>query len=238
MTLSSRRPFRLARQAEPPTPRSPVKRGRSRRRRQGLPSQDGSIGAVARPVVPGGASAQAQACRHSRLAHRAHVAPRPAVRRRSIVAPAVAGVDKAAARAVASSRAARGCARGTHIESRHARASTPLRPRHRDLEALGSVRLRARLGHGARGLQRRRRRLALLPARARPAARPTAGARTASPAICDRYQVLVFRPGPLERPRPDPEGAPVRRRALRGQSRRGRQGILLLPRHRRRPTRT
>ena len=50
----------------------------------------------------------------------------------------------------------------------------------RGLEALGPVPGRARLGHRARGLQRGRRRVGLLPARPRPLAAPTAGARTAS----------------------------------------------------------
>ena len=48
--------------------------------------------------------------------------------------------------------------------------------------------------------------------------------------ICDRYQILVFRPCALERTRSHPEGALLRSRADRGQPRRGRQGILLLPR--------
>ena len=49
--------------------------------------------------------------------------------------------------------------------------------------------------------------------------------------ICDRYQFLVFALALLERARSDPEGALLRPDAARGQSRRGRQGILLLPRH-------
>ena len=48
--------------------------------------------------------------------------------------------------------------------------------------------------------------------------------------ICDRYQLLVLRPRPLEREGPDPQGAALRPRALRGQPRRGREGVLLLPR--------
>ena len=39
-----------------------------------------------------------------------------------------------------------------------------------------------------------------------------------------------FAPGLLERPRPDPQGAALRPDAARGQPRRGRQGVLLLPR--------
>ena len=47
----------------------------------------------------------------------------------------------------------------------------PRRPRDGALEALGAVRGAAAVGHGARGLQRRRRRLGLLPPRPRALAR-------------------------------------------------------------------
>ena len=40
----------------------------------------------------------------------------------------------------------------------------------------------------------------------------------------------VLRARPVERARPDPQGAPVRPDQRRGQSRRGREGVLLLPR--------
>ena len=40
----------------------------------------------------------------------------------------------------------------------------------------------------------------------------------------------LLRAGPLERARPDPEGAPLRRGPVGRQPRRGRQGVLLLPR--------
>ena len=45
-----------------------------------------------------------------------------------------------------------------------------------------------------------------------------------------RPSAAVPRPRAVERPRPDPEGAAVRPDQRRGQSRRGRQGALLLPR--------
>ena len=48
--------------------------------------------------------------------------------------------------------------------------------------------------------------------------------------ICDRYQLLVFALALLEWPRPDPEGADVRALRQRRQSRRGRQGVLVLSR--------
>ena len=45
-----------------------------------------------------------------------------------------------------------------------------------------------------------------------------------------RQAATVLRAGAVERARPDPEGAPVRPHQQRGQPRRGRQGVLLLPR--------
>ena len=48
--------------------------------------------------------------------------------------------------------------------------------------------------------------------------------------LCDRYQLLDVRAGVLERPRSDPQGADVRPDVERRQPRRGRQGVLLLPR--------
>ena len=48
--------------------------------------------------------------------------------------------------------------------------------------------------------------------------------------ICDRHQIDLLRARALERPRPDPQGAALRPDRQRRQSRRGRQGVLLLPR--------
>ena len=45
-----------------------------------------------------------------------------------------------------------------------------------------------------------------------------------------RRAAALLRPGDVERPRPDPQGAAVRPDQRRGQPRRGRQGVLLLPR--------
>ena len=83
------------------------------------------------------------------------------------------------------------------------------------------------MGHRPRGLQRRRRRLGLPAPRPARAARRTAGARTASPGICDRYQLLCFAPAFWNGRDPHPQGAAVRRQPVRGQPRRGRQGVLL-----------
>ena len=48
--------------------------------------------------------------------------------------------------------------------------------------------------------------------------------------ISDDHQRLVLRAGAVERQRPDPQGAPLRPDQQRGQSRRGREGVLLLSR--------
>ena len=48
--------------------------------------------------------------------------------------------------------------------------------------------------------------------------------------LCDDKQRLCFALALVERARPDPERAPVRPHQQRGEPRRGRQGVLLLPR--------
>ena len=79
--------------------------------------------------------------------------------------------------------------------------------------------------------------LGLLPARPRPLARlPLERGRPRRHLRPPPAHLL--RAGALERARPDPQGAAVRPHRQRGQSRRGRQGVLLLPRHARRPTPT
>ena len=103
-------------------------------------------------------------------------------------------------------------------------------PRQHDrLAAVGALRQRPGLGHGPRGLQRRRRGLGLPAPRPRPEQGVSLGRgrdrRLVRPLPADR-----LRPGLLERPRPDPQGAPLRPLRARGEPRRGRQGILLLPR--------
>ena len=99
---------------------------------------------------------------------------------------------------------------------------------HGALEALGTLPERARLGHGPRGLQRRRHRLGVLPARSRALARlPLERGRPRRHLRSPPEDLLCARA--LERARPDPEGAAVRPHRQRGQSRRGREGVLLLP---------
>ena len=48
--------------------------------------------------------------------------------------------------------------------------------------------------------------------------------------VCDERPDLVPRPGAVERRRPDPQGADLRPDRPRGQPRRGRQGVLVVPR--------
>ncbi len=85
------------------------------------------------------------------------------------------------------------------------------------------------MGDRARGLQRRRRRVALL--------LPRPGALARLPLGRGRHRGRLRRPpAPLplaravERRGPDPQGADVRPHERRGQPRRGRQGVLVLPR--------
>ena len=98
------------------------------------------------------------------------------------------------------------------------------------LEPLGAVPLRARLGHGARGLQRGRDGLGLFPPRPRALARLPLERGRDPGGISDRHQHDLLRARALEREGPDPQGAPLRPDELRGQPRRGRQGVLVLPR--------
>ena len=85
------------------------------------------------------------------------------------------------------------------------------------------------MGHGARGLQRRRQRLGLLQPRSGPLARLSLG-RGRPGRHLRRPAAALLRAGPVEWQGPDPQGTPVRADQQRKQSRRGRQGVLLLPR--------
>ena len=75
----------------------------------------------------------------------------------------------------------------------------------------------------------RRRSLGLLPARPRPQSGVPLG-RGRHRRHLRRPAAALLRAGALERARPDPQGATVRPDRQRGQPRRGRQGVLLLPR--------
>ena len=99
------------------------------------------------------------------------------------------------------------------------------------MAAMGPVPVRAAVGHRARGLQRGRNRLGLPPARSRAVARLSLG-RGWHRRHLRRPAAAVLRAGAVERRRPDPQGAHVRPDRQRGQSRRGREGVLLLPRQR------
>ena len=85
------------------------------------------------------------------------------------------------------------------------------------------------MGHGARGLQPPRYGLGVLPPRSRPLARVPLGRRRSGRHLGQPPAALLRR-GALERAGLHPQGAPLRPDRQRGQSRRGRQGVLLLPR--------
>ena len=93
----------------------------------------------------------------------------------------------------------------------------------------GPVPQRAAVGHGARGLQRQRRRVELLQPRPGAVARLQVG-RGRHRRLLRRPPAPVLRDRAVERRRPDPQGADVRPDQRRGQPRRGREGVLLLPR--------
>ena len=94
---------------------------------------------------------------------------------------------------------------------------------------MGTVPQRAAVGHGPRGLQRRRQRLGLLHPRPGPLTSLPVGRGRARRTL-RRQAAAVFCAGVVERAGPDPEGAPVRAHQQRGEPRRGRQGVLLLHR--------
>ena len=85
------------------------------------------------------------------------------------------------------------------------------------------------MGHGARGLQRRRRPLELPYPRSRPQPRLSLG-RGRHRRVLRRQAAAVHGRCAMERQGPDPEGADVRPEQPPGQPRRGRQGALLLSR--------
>ena len=97
------------------------------------------------------------------------------------------------------------------------------------LEEVGTVPQRAAVGHGPRGLQRRRQRVGLLLARPVALAGLPLGRRRARRHL-RRQAAAVLRARAVERARPDPEGAPVRPHQQRRQPRRRREGVLLLHR--------
>ena len=104
------------------------------------------------------------------------------------------------------------------------------RPVHREpVVRVGPVPERAGVGHGPRGLLRERRRVELVPARPRAVARlPLERGRHGRD--LRHPPRAVPRARALERPRPDPQGAHVRSDGTAGQPRRGRQGVLVVPR--------
>ena len=97
------------------------------------------------------------------------------------------------------------------------------------VEEVGSVPQRAAVGDGPRGLQSGRQRLGLLHARPVALAGVPVG-RGRPRRDLRRPAAPVLRPRAVERAGPDPQGARLRPHQQRGQPRRGRQGLLLLPR--------
>ena len=85
------------------------------------------------------------------------------------------------------------------------------------------------MGHGARGLLGGRRRAGTTSRTTTRAAAPIAGAKTGCSASAIASAACAS-PRAVERARPDSQGAPVRADGPGGQPRRGRQGVLLLPR--------
>ena len=112
----------------------------------------------------------------------------------------------------------------------HRAEAAERRPRGGDpLEEVGPLPQRAAVGHGPRGLQRGRQRLGLL--HPRPVPLPGLPLGRGRPRRDLRRQAApLLRARPLERAGPHPQGAPVRPHQQRGEPRRGRQGVLLLPR--------
>ena len=98
------------------------------------------------------------------------------------------------------------------------------------VEEVGTLPERAAVGHGARGLQRQ----TATPGTTSPTTRrgraPTAGARTAWPASATTTSVLCFALALWNGRDPILKERAVRAGQQRGQPRRGRQGVLLLPR--------
>ncbi len=99
----------------------------------------------------------------------------------------------------------------------------------RILAEVGPIPVGAAVGHRPRGLQRLRRRVELLQPRPGALARLPLGRGRARRDL-RRQAAPVLRAGPVERPGPHPQGAALRADQQRGQPRRGREGVLLLPR--------
>ncbi len=123
-----------------------------------------------------------------------------------------------------------GSAYGEEDCRRHRAEAPQRRARKRNpVEEVGAVSQRAAVGNGSRRLQRGWERLELLLARPVALARLPVGRRRHCRDL-RRPAAAVLRDCSVERARSDLEGAPVRTDQQRGESRRGRQGVLLLPR--------
>ena len=95
------------------------------------------------------------------------------------------------------------------------------------MAALGSLRLRPLLGHRPRGLLRTTATPGAICTHDLARAKAYRWGEDGIAGLCDRYQLLCFAPAFWNERDPHPQGAAVRPRPVRGQSRRGRQGVLL-----------
>src|SRR4029453_11816804 len=114
-------------------------------------------------------------------------------------------------------------------DARWAGAVARRRSAPRALASRGTLSLRAPVGDGPRGLQSRRQGLAVLPSRPRALTGLSLGRGWAGRHL-GQPPASLFRARVVERARPHPQGAPLRTDRPGGQPRRGRQGVLLLPR--------
>ncbi len=120
-----------------------------------------------------------------------------------------------------------------HEDRPRSRARPPRRgrPARQELEALGARTSRERQwGTVREDYSAARHRLGVLPARPRALARLPLGRGRPRWASRDRHQYVCFALALWNGQRSDPQGAALRPDGQRGQPRRGRQGVLLLPR--------
>ena len=115
----------------------------------------------------------------------------------------------------------------TRGDLRHARERAQAGQR---LVPLGAVPERAGVGHGPRGLQRGRRRRGTTFPHDHARSRAYRWSEDGLAGDLRRRAAALPRARALERPRPDPQGADLRAHRQRGQPRRGRQGVLVVPR--------
>ena len=126
--------------------------------------------------------------------------------------------------------------RGSEVSRRRAEADGRCGPsggglvRGQPVVSVGAIPERTCLGGGPRGLQRRRRRVGVRSPTTTPDPATYRWNEDGMAGMSRRLQPVVPRPRAVEWPGPDHQGADVRADQFRGQPRRGRQGILVVPR--------